>query len=61
MDAHVWKRHVSTIRGAGESRFDVFMVPGRCDVRSRYRSVSVFQSWTRVDVVLGRGPFRAGL
>ena len=45
VDAHVRKRHVSTIRDVGGSRIDdVYVVPGRCDVRSRCHSVSVFQS-----------------
>ena len=52
-DANVRKRHVSTIQGVGGSRVDVFAVPGRCDIRSRCRSVSVFQTWTCVDVVVG--------
>ena len=52
-DAFVRKRHVSTIRGVGGSRVDVFAVPGRCDVRFRCRSVSVFQTWTCVDAVVG--------
>ena len=53
MDAHIWKQLVSTVRGVGGSRVDVFVVPGRCDVRSCCRSVSVFQIWTCVDVVVG--------
>ena len=32
--AHARKRHVSTIRDVGRSRVDVYVVPGRCDVRS---------------------------
>ena len=46
MGAHVQKRHVTTKRGVGGSRVDVLVVPGRCDVRSRRRSVSVSSSWT---------------
>ena len=34
MGAHARKRHVSTIRDVGESRVDVYVVPGRYDVRS---------------------------
>ena len=52
MDAHDRKRHISTIMGMSGSRVYVFVVTGRCYVRSRYRSVSVFQSWTCVDVVV---------
>ena len=52
MEAHVRKRHVSAIRDVGGSRVDVYVVPNRCDVRSLCRSVSVFQSWTCVDVVV---------
>ena len=52
MDAHVRKRPVSTIRDVGGSRVDVLVVPGRYDVRSCCRPVSVFQSWTCVDVVV---------
>ena len=32
--AHARKRHVSTIRDVGGSRVSVYVVPGRCDVRS---------------------------
>ena len=51
MDAHVRKWHTSTI-GVGGSKVHVFVLPGRCDVRSRCRSVSVFQSWACFDVVV---------
>ena len=52
MDAHVRKRHVLIIRGVGGSRIDVLVMPGRCDARSRRRSMSVFQSWTCAAVVV---------
>ena len=32
--AHARKRHVSTIKDVGGSRVDVYVVSGRCDVRS---------------------------
>ena len=32
--AHARKQQVSTIRGVGGSRFDVYVVSGRCGVRS---------------------------
>ena len=50
--ARVRKRYVSTIKGVGGSRVDVFVVPGRCDVRSRCRSVSVSLSRTSLNVVV---------
>ena len=31
----------------------MFVAPGRCDVQSRCRSVSVFQKWACVDVIVG--------
>ena len=34
MGAHARKRHVSTIGNVGGSRVDVYVVPGRRDVRS---------------------------
>ena len=34
MSAHARKRHVSTVRDVGESSVDVYVVPGRRDVRS---------------------------
>ena len=34
MGAYAQKRHVSTIRDVGGSRVDVYVVSGRCDVRS---------------------------
>ena len=34
MGAHARERHVSTIRMWAGLGFDVYMVPGRCDVRS---------------------------
>ena len=52
MSAHTLKRHVSTITDVGGSTVDVYVVPDRRDVRSRCRSVSVFQSWTCIDVVV---------
>ena len=53
MDAHARKRHVSTIGSVGGLRVDVFVVFSQCDVRSRCRSVSMFQSWTCVGVAVG--------
>ena len=52
MDAHDRERHVSIIRGVGGFRVDVFVIPGRCDVRPRCRQGSVFHSWTCVNVVV---------
>ena len=52
MCVHVRKMHVP-IRSVDESRVDVFVVPGQFHLRSRCRLVHVFQSSTRVDVVVG--------
>ena len=49
----VQKRHVSTVKSVGVSTGNVFMTPGRCDMRPYYRSVSAFQRWTCVDDVVG--------
>ena len=37
MGAHARKRQVSTIRGVGGSRVDVYVMSGRCSVRSSDR------------------------
>ena len=52
MGAHVRKRHMSTIGCVVGSRVDMFVVPGQCNLQSRCRLVSLFQSWTCVDVVV---------
>ena len=44
----------------GGSRWDVFVVTDRYNVRARHRSVSVFWRWTYVDVVVGLGTISRG-
>ena len=43
----------STVKSVGGSRGDVFVAPGRCDVRPRCQSVTAFQRWTCVNDVVG--------
>ena len=49
--AHAWKRQVSTIRGVGGSRVDVYVVarPVSCAI---FWSVSVLQNWACIHVVV---------
>ena len=42
-----------SLGSVGESRVDVFVVPGQFHLRYRCRLVRVFQSLTCVDVVVG--------
>ena len=48
MGAHARKRQVSTIRGVGGSRVNVYAVPDWCG--AIFRSVSAFQNWACIHV-----------